>query len=828
MQSEKIIKIFNMRAVILVFILLVTPFNTWAADADTERAEIAFLRGEVLSSEDNTPVQFASVFVDGENQYGTTTDVNGRFKIRIPSGEQRVVVRYIGYDDYIFNISNIAHRGRGRDIIADIKLTPTATDIAAVTIEAKTQARQLQEQGFAMNSIDMQSAILSTISTDELINRTAGVKIRQEGGIGSDMEYSINGLSGSSVRVYIDGIPIRNYGPNFTVSSISPALIERIDVYKGVIPAFLADDALGGAINVILKESSINMLNASYSYGSYNTHRAEISGQWRNPKTGFTAGASAYYTYSDNNYEVWGEDVIYVTDTENDFAQYDIRAERFHDSYESFGASANVGFTHVKWADKLKADFLFSGINKDVQHGASMEVVYGERRTKQQSYVANINYEKQNILPRLDVKALASYSYTNRLLIDTCTYVYGWHGDVYMRNGEPLKWNKGGGEGGAASLESNMEHNIVTRVNLDYALDKAENHKISFNAMYTNFMRNVEDPYLSALEQMLTETRIINKLTSSVSYDAKFFDSKLRSSLFYKLFKQSATLVDPIVVSGVTISQEYSNDIINGGYGAVLSYAITPKIFVTLSGEKAIRLPSFTELLGDVSNSVEASMNLEPEKSTNFNIGTMVGPLSFGRNDISITTNLFYRDVTDLIERDVVDTNDDTYGYVNVGQVLSKGVDAQVSYNYRGKRSEMYISANAAYADARFNQQYDDAGLEIAHYNCRMRNQPYLTAGGEVTYRIHRIFSGKGSLALSYYTNYTHEFYVNWEVYGAANKAFVPTQFTHDIGAVYTSPSHKYALSVDVKNLTDEQVFDNYALQKPGRWISAKFSYRLF
>ncbi|MFI3328172.1 MAG: TonB-dependent receptor [Rikenellaceae bacterium] len=804
------------------------------AESTHHREGMAMVRGEVTSAENREKVPFATVLIErvdeaaqsaDKNRYNTTTDVNGRFRMHLPNGTYNINVSFLGYNihEQQLNISN-------NEEVAPLRIALKSSSVAieSVKIVEATKSRDLQEQGYTLSSVDTQKSLLLNFDTDELLNRVSGVKIRQDGGAGSDMSYSINGLSGNSVRVYIDGVPIRNYGANFTVSSIPPAMIERIDVYKGVVPAFLSDDALGGAINVVLKSNTINMVQAAYSYGSYNTHKLDVNGQYRSKNSGFTAGGSAYYNSSDNSYEVWGDEVIYITNTST-YQNENVVARRFHDDYMSVGASANAGFSHVKWADNFKADFLFSAIDKDVQHGASMQVVYGERRTQQRSYVANLNYEKKNILPRLNVKALASYSATDRLLIDTCTYIYGWHGQIYEKDGEYLKWNKGGGEGGAASLERNYEKNFTTRLNLDYAFDKAANHTLSANVMYTNFKRDVEDPYLSALEQMLTETRYIDKITAAVSYDAKFFNERLRSSIFYKHFVQTATLNDPIVSNGQTISQEYSNSTSSGGYGAVISFAALPKIlFLTLSAEKALRLPGFTELLGDVSNNIESSIDLNPEKSTNINLGTTIGPFQIKKHSsLSLNVNLFYCDVKDMIERSLVNPTDDLYGYENIGQIISKGVNLDANYALRKGRNEFELSAAGAYTDARFNLEYNEYGIAYTQYGNRLRNQPYLTANADATYRLRNIFKGNGNLlSFNYSLNYTHSFFVNWECFGGAGKDVVPTQLTHDISALYSMQNGRYAISLDVKNIFNEQVFDNYALQKPGRWVSAKFSYK--
>lgn len=220
---------------------------------------------------------------------------------------------------------------------------------------------------------------------------------------GASIQYNINGLSGNSVRIFIDGIPIRNYGASFSLSSIPPALIERIEVYKGVIRTHLSEDALGGAINVILKktEQGDKSLSASYSLGSFNTHQANLSGSYRDKKSGFTAIRSAFYNYTDNDYKVWG-DQVYVTEPSLWQLEY-VKAKRFHDSFKSAGVTIDAGFTDVKWADKFLIGGLYSDMDKDVQHGGTMEVVYGNRQTRQTTKMVNVRYDKKRLIKNLDV-----------------------------------------------------------------------------------------------------------------------------------------------------------------------------------------------------------------------------------------------------------------------------------------------------------------------------------------------------------------------------------------------------------------------------------------
>ena len=86
------------------------------------------------------------------------------------------------------------------------------------------------------------------------MNRTTGIKVREEGGVGSDFDLSINGLSGNSVRYFLDGMPLDTKGSGVSLANLPINIIDRIEIYKGVVPASLGTDALGGTINIITKQ----------------------------------------------------------------------------------------------------------------------------------------------------------------------------------------------------------------------------------------------------------------------------------------------------------------------------------------------------------------------------------------------------------------------------------------------------------------------------------------------------------------------------------------------------------------------------------------------
>lgn len=779
--------------------------------------KVADIHGIVKLS-NREPAAYAVVYIDEIKKY-TTTDDFGKYSLNdIPYGKYNIRVKTIEAEDFSLPITIDKPIVRLPIALKENK----AIDLSEVVVRGRSQKREMRSQGFAVGMVDLGKMEKQSLQATDLLDRTAGVRLRQSGGMGSDVQYNINGLTGNSVRIFIDGIPIRNYGASFSLSSIPPSMIERVEVYKGVVPGQLAEDALGGAINVVLKKKTLKNLTTSYSYGSFNTHRWDLNGNYRDAKTGFTMRGSAFYNYSDNSYKVWG-DQVYVTNPTTGKMDY-VTAKRFHDSYQSYGLNFDFGFTDLKWADALMIGALYSDMDKDIQHGATMAVVYGNRTSGQNTKMANVRYEKKDIVKGLNVNAFASYSNGLRTVTDTINHRYSWNGNIYTKpNGDYITWSTTG-EAGAATLAENLEQMYAARANVSYEFVK--NHKLSAHYLFNTFTRDIDDVMLTAEERELTDTRYLTKNILGATYEGKLLKEKLRYSAFYKRYIQSVKLIDPEKVDGVYVPVSYERSVSAGGYGAALSYLITPEVMISLSGERALRLPGETELLGNTTENVDASYDLRPETSNNLNLGIVLGPFSFNDHRIGLDVNFFYRDIKDMITRTVSSSlTADTYGYENLGQVLSKGIDAEMNYSWKNM---INVSANMSYFNARFNRKYDDYGNKYIYYGDRLRNAPYFTSNLNTEFSKKDLLLRGSRLSLNYNLGYVHEFFRNWESLGGTGKSVIPSQLVHDIGVSYTFPKNRITLSFDAKNILDEQIFDNWALQKAGRAFYGKISYRIF
>src|SRR5690606_35503523 len=109
-----------------------------------------------------------------------------------------------------------------------------------VRVQRNTVKREMETSGFAIAVIETKEASLRNLTTNELLNRPVGVRVRKNGGVGAPIEDNLNGMSGSAVGIFLDGIEVSTYGYSFNVSNIPPAMIERIEDYNGVLPSRLS------------------------------------------------------------------------------------------------------------------------------------------------------------------------------------------------------------------------------------------------------------------------------------------------------------------------------------------------------------------------------------------------------------------------------------------------------------------------------------------------------------------------------------------------------------------------------------------------------------
>ena len=770
-----------------------------------------------------TPVSDANVVIRSLNKHALT-DEKGKFDFRnITYGKYEIIVSSIEIVQDTFQIQ--FSKDNNKPIVLVVE--PSVFNLNEVVISAKTKKSELETAGFAVSAIEPGKIALQSLQTSELLDRTAGIRIRQDGGLGSRINYNINGLSGEAIKIFIDGVPASNFGAAFSLNNIPPALIERIEVYKGVVPGYLSEDALGGAVNVVLRQKAKNALTTSYSIGSFNTHQWNINGSYR-ATNGLTAEASAFYNYSDNSYKVWGPSISFKDYTGK--TEPNQTAKRFHDAYESYGTKFNAGFTAVRWADRFLVGGVLSKGYKEVQHGSTMNNVYGDRHIRRESKVVTLTYDKKNLLiDGLSLKVDASHSNLSRQVIDTVGIMYDWSGKPLRYPDGSFVMYKGGAEvGDQKTAAIDKDKASVVRVNLGYEMSK--NHSLYVNYLFNDFKRSASDEFQPLGLQMLKNTRDLQKNIVSFTYESSLFKERLKTNIFYKHYFQQVVSNEPYREDKTPGIPNYEMEVVKknidySGYGLTFSFALLPNLYLLGSAEKAIRLPNADELFGNnAENLLPPSAELDPEMSYNANIGAVLGPYVVNNHSVRLNTSFYFRDTRGMI-REAIRTGSFVYSqFENLENVLTKGFDAEFTYNYADK---VNFSFNVSKFDVLFNTEFDKNGDRYNFYRMQIRNEPSFKFNNNIAYFYKNLFL-KGSRGSVYFNvNYVNSFLRNWSNVGGKNLDKIPTQYPMDVGFAYTFPANKITFGFDVKNMLNQQIFDNFGLQKPGRAFYAKITYSI-
>jgi len=109
----------------------------------------------------------------------------------------------------------------------------------------------------------------------EVLDRQPGIRITRLGGLGSYATASIRGSSAEQVLVLLDGIPLVSAeGGPLDLATLPLGLIRRITITRGTSPAAFGVSAIGGVMDIQLREPLGNLLELEVGGGSFDTRSA--------------------------------------------------------------------------------------------------------------------------------------------------------------------------------------------------------------------------------------------------------------------------------------------------------------------------------------------------------------------------------------------------------------------------------------------------------------------------------------------------------------------------------------------------------------------------
>ncbi|QCD63607.1 TonB-dependent receptor [Tenacibaculum maritimum] len=732
---------------------------------------------------------------------GTLSNEQGYFKLEVPEDAQFLEFSYMGFDNKTISIKKQFQN-------LYVNLIDASISLDDIQVNAKSKVEIIKEKTYDIAVLSEKSLKNSSVDLNTALKGLSGINVRSNGGLGSSFEFSMNGLSGKQIKFFIDNIPMENLGYSMTLNNFPPNLIQRVEIYKGVVPIYLGSDALGGAINIITKQKKSDYLDVSYSLGSFNTHIASFLGQYYDSSNGFVAKFSSFYNYSDNNYKI--DDINVNDEFGNNLGTID-DVERFHDAYQSNMIRLQVGVFDKKIINRLLLGATFSSNRDEIQHALDPQKPYGNVLTKENLQQTSINYTSKGILKdKLSINLYASLTKRTSKLIDTVSKIYYWYKPAVsqdlllpldLRRGEVDRYK---------SLFTLYDNSHSVNSYLNYKITAQQQLNLNYNK---NYLTRKGANSIAQARVPFTIPHILDKNILGISYDVNLFDNSLKSSLFAKYFNLSTegTLSDPFKnESDPDKYQAVKNSFDKLGFGLALTYSFHEKLRGKISFERALRLPEGYELLGN-GNFLLPNLTLLPELSNNYNIGFIFNNDRNNSLRININANGFYRDVKNLI----LLRNQAIYSkYLNKKNGKIIGAESSININYKN----WLFSFNAT--------KQGITELNDKNESIKTPNIPLTFSNIKFAYTFNHFLRNNHTLTCSWNARYVDKYPLNSYVEGAlSTREIIPEQFSQNIALTYSTAQKKYNISFSIRNITDQKLYDNFKIQQPGRAYQLKLRY---
>lgn len=693
-----------------------------------------------------------------------------------------------------------------------------AAPVEIVVRGSPTEAQRLVQSAEAVTVLDTRRAKQRSSDLGEIMARTQGVSVRRSGGLGSGERFSLNGLEGAQIRFFLDGVPLELAGYPFGIANVPVNLVERIEIYRGVVPIRFGSDALGGAVHLVTDPHYDTHLSASYQVGSFGTRRATAAGRYRHEPSGFIAGASVFLDVARNDYLVDVE-----VGTRN---PQPTTVRRFHDGYLAYGGSAEVGFLDRPWARRLLLRGFASTFDKELQHNIPMTVPYGEVEYGETVAGATLRYE-QPLLENIELDLLATYTHRIIDYLDTSEWVYHWRG----RTPRAERGTKPTGEvDGNAHDQTQWQNTALARATVTWRISPEHAARLSVAPTFTKRTGVERILWLEGKRDPLSARRETFALVSGLELESNAFpmpgapagddrdaarDDRLQNVLFLKTYLMKSSSEEELRGG---VFRPLARDVLRAGVGDGLRVRLTEWLQLKASYELATRLPSPNELFGD-GVLVKPNLHLEPEASHNANLGPRLDLRRTAIGDLTADINGFLRESDRLI---ALLGNDrlHAFQYQNVNGARALGVEGQLGWASPGRR--VSLDGSVTLQDVRNTSSEGAYGMFEGD---RLPNRPWLFASFEARARIPRVLVARDDLEPFYLGRYVHEFYRGWESSGdKATKQLVPSQLSHGAGVTYSLRTDvgRVSTTLEVQNLTDARLFDLYGAQRPGRAFSFK------
>ncbi|MCL1941781.1 MAG: TonB-dependent receptor, partial [Synergistaceae bacterium] len=531
-----------------------------------------------------------------------------------------------------------------------------------------------------------------------LLAEVPGLRVIRLQGRNGYSVASVRGSTSSQVAVYVDGV-LMNLESEAAVdlSAISVDNVERVEVYRGYIPAKFGAQAMGGVINIVTKtgeKPKTELLLGAGSFGRWKgilSHSAPLGG-------GKFFASLGYETY-DGDFEYWNDNGTPYNEAD------DYPARRLNNGF------ANTDLL-LKWENEYwKAEASFVRRNR----GLPAIAPGADKSNATKSAGSTLDTTRWNLfLGRSQVSGALSWN---------------WKVTYTEQNKE---YDSGGGNSstiGGIGV-SHSEYN-TTRfgIELDANLAVGERHFLELLAGYSAETLDVKGDmiyqYLGGIDR----------------YDVNGWNFAMQDTI--ALDAAGSFLLTPSIRWHEIDGEGHFT------WQAALTKEFSPGFMLKTTYGTYARAPNMYERYGDGAFIIPSSSELKWETGRQFDIGAVWNGEAKALWDarVNVSLSAFWRETDDLIEFFMTDPKHGRY--LNVARSEVKGVEFETGLDWEKWSFSLY----GTWMDA-VNKTPDEGS--VRYNGMALPNRPEWSGGARLTRRFNR---DRGSIFAEY--QYIGENYVD-------------------------------------------------------------------
>lgn len=202
--------------------------------------KLVTLRGRLINEEDETPITGVTVVPNGHR--GTTTDREGRYELRLPSGRHVLTFTFIGFKERTIDLT-LYDAGNLNLVMQEAPTLLEEVVISSQSINELTMSRPGQLQ-LSVGAMKKQPALMGEADLVRQLQSLPGVNTVGEAAAG----FNVRGGSIDQNLVLYDGLPLFNTSHALGFfSAFNSEAVQELSFYRGGIPA-----EYGGRVSSVL------------------------------------------------------------------------------------------------------------------------------------------------------------------------------------------------------------------------------------------------------------------------------------------------------------------------------------------------------------------------------------------------------------------------------------------------------------------------------------------------------------------------------------------------------------------------------------------------